>query len=623
MCGITGFYSSTHEISIESLHAATNAIAHRGPDGQGIFYKNNIGLGHTRLSIIDLSNNASQPMHSINNNLTIVFNGEIYNYRELKLELQSAGYNFKNNSDTEVIIVGYEHWGTGIFQKLNGIFSIAIWDNTIDKLILVRDRFGVKPLYLYYDNNQLFFGSEIKSILAFNNYNKQISKQGFHEFLYFGNALGENTLFQNIKKLTPGHWIEFDATGAKESVFWKHEDVIQNNGTIAESINTTSFLLENAVKRQLISDVPVGVFLSGGVDSTAITAFASKHYSGKIKTFTAGFDFADGHDELSIAATSARLFNTEHHELKIQGADIIDTINTLVMHHDEPFSDAANIPLYLLTKELKSTCKVILQGDGADELFGGYSTHELMSNYSLYKTGIKALLPIKKFIPSLFVRTKLDRFSPLFSITDLGRFYARLLSPESDEINPPTNLLSDEVKQIIITSNPFTSYKKAAQRFSYHHSRLQQLLWIDSMILLPDQFLEKVDKSTMANGIEIRVPFLDNDLASFALSLPSNYKMLHGHRKHILKKSLEGIVPNTILNARKKGFGVPYHNWLRGPLYEFMCDNLLEKNNKNFLNLTEIENRIKAHKSNEWNWGITLWKLLNFTIWKTKYNMNF
>ncbi|CAG0905860.1 unnamed protein product, partial [Darwinula stevensoni] len=441
---ILGGYFKSEErlLSKDSLIEATNSIRHRGPDDAGYYEDENVGLGHRRLSIIDLSSAGHQPMTSANGRYIIAYNGEIYNYLQLKQELQSNGFQFRSQSDTEVVVNGFEYWGSAIFEKLNGIFAISIWDQAEKKLILARDRMGVKPLYYWHENDLLLFGSEIKTILSYDIVKRKINLQSFHEFLYYGYALGENTMFSGIKKILPGQYLEISKDKVMTKKFWSINNIntiSQNSIKESTAISQTKSLLESAVSRQLVSDVPVGVFLSGGIDSSAITAFASKHYAGKLKSYSAGFDFDGGHNELPLASKIAKKFGTQHHELMVQGKDITDIIKKMIYHHDEPFSDAANIPLYLMTQHVKNDCKVVLQGDG-------------------------------------------------------------------------------------------------------------------------DQFLEKVDKSTMANGVEVRVPFLDNDLASFALALPSELKVKNGVKKYLLKKALDGILPNEVLYGPKKGFGVPYQN---------------------------------------------------------------
>ncbi len=621
MCGITGYYKFVERSSL-NLKAATNAITHRGPDSVGYYEDEIVGLGHRRLSILDLTSTGFQPMYSNNKRFIIIFNGEIYNYRSIRDELNQLGYQFDGTSDTEVIINGFEIWGNNIFKKLNGIFSIAIFDKSEQKLTLARDRLGVKPLY-YFKNEVCFaFGSEIKSLLKYECVNSTLNHHSFHEFIYYGYGLGEKTMYNDIFKLESGSLIEISKNSYSISYYWKHEDVIlqsEDNISLSEAVSRTKVLLEEAVKSQLVSDVPVGVFLSGGIDSSAITAFASKHYAQKLKTFSAGFDFDEGHNELPLAAKVAKQFDTDHSEIFIKGKDLPAIIEQMVLQHDEPFSDAANIPLYLMTKEIKQRCKVILQGDGGDELFGGYPRYHMLHNLKWYKLLFSSLNFFEPLIPSKYVREKTKRFYPIF--TSNNNLFAKLLTEDQEDI--PELSFSKELRFLIKDQLPFIHYSKMSKRFDYLEDDVQKLLWIDTKIILPDQFLEKVDKSTMANGVEVRVPFLDNHLVEFALSLPSKYKLHKGIKKYLLKKALEGTVPNEVLYGPKKGFGVPYQNWLRGPLKEFMKDMIYSQSikDKNLFDYKVLTQRIEEHCTNKANWGFHLWKILNFCIWIDKYSI--
>lgn len=625
MCGITGYYKSEDRLlSKDSLIEATNSIRHRGPDDAGYYEDENVGLGHRRLSIIDLSSAGHQPMTSANGRYIIAYNGEIYNYLQLKQELQSNGFQFRSQSDTEVVVNGFEYWGSAIFEKLNGIFAISIWDQAEKKLILARDRMGVKPLYYWHENDLLLFGSEIKTILSYDIVKRKINIQSFHEFLYYGYALGENTMFSGIKKILPGQYLEISKDKVVTKSFWSINNIntISQNG-IKEStaISQTKSLLESAVSRQLVSDVPVGVFLSGGIDSSAITAFASKHYAGKLKSYSAGFDFDGGHNELPLASKIAKKFGTQHHELMIQGKDITDIIKKMIHHHDEPFSDAANIPLYLMTQHVKNDCKVVLQGDGGDELFAGYPRYHIMSKYNQYKFIFTTLNAVKSLIPSKYVRNKTERFYPLFKNDQSKIRFAKFLTEEREGI--PEELFTENIQKNFLQTNPFKRYEEVTKELDFLSDNVQKLLWLDTKIILPDQFLEKVDKSTMANGVEVRVPFLDNDLASFALALPSELKVKNGVKKYLLKKALDGILPNEVLYGPKKGFGVPYQNWLKGPLKSFMEEIFNDPKiiQINIFDYKVLNIRVEEHCSGKRDWGFLLWKMMNLCLWLELYQL--
>jgi asparagine synthase (glutamine-hydrolysing) len=627
MCGIAGFcrFDSEGAKGID-LVAATRAIAHRGPDDEGIWQGRHVGLGHRRLSIIDLSPLGHQPMVSASGRYQIVFNGEIYNFLELRRDLEKGGVVFRGNSDTESLVNGYECWGKDLFARLNGIFAFAIWDTREEKLIAVRDRMGVKPFNYRYDRGTFAFGSEIKAILHLGSASRKLDAQGFHEFLYYGNALGENTLFAGVKKLLPGEWLEVSREGLRFGSYWKHEDIqLQPVTSASESaaIDSTRRLLEQAVQRQLVGDVPVGVFLSGGIDSSAITAFATRNSPNSLDTWSAGFDFDDGHNELPMAARVAKTFGTRHHELRIQGNELPDVIRRMVQQHDEPFGDAANIPLYLMTREIRDSCKVILQGDGGDELFGGYNRYHLLKRQSRYAGVLKFLNLIPKAMLPGRLRNQIRRFHSVFSTRDRGTRLARFLTIEESGDRGPERLLARSMQLLIRETSPSRRYEALARRFQSLDD-VQQLFWLDSLIILPDQFLEKVDKSTMANGVEVRVPFLDNDLAEFALGLPSGLKVYGGEKKYLLKKAVRGIVPDEVLDAPKKGFGVPYYNWIKGPLKSFMMDifNSPAIRKRELLAGDVLKCRIDDHCAGRDDWGFQLWKLMNFCLWVEMYDID-
>lgn len=625
MCGICGYFAFEETKKEFNLQEMTDIISHRGPDDSGTFIDDFVGLGHRRLSIIDLSHSGHQPMITEDKTCVIVFNGEIYNHISIRNELVSKGFKFVGTSDTEVILHGYSYWGVEILKKLNGIFAIAIFDRNKKRLLIARDRFGVKPLYYVNTDSEFVFSSEIKSILKSKVYTPKLSHASLHEFLYYGYALENRTMYKDIFKLLPGHYAIIEDNKCSVYKFYKPEDLIEDKiiFTETEAIYKTRELLETAVKNQLMSDVPVGVFLSGGIDSSSITAFASKHYNGKLKTYSAGFDFNDGHNELPLAKKLAKLYNTEHSEVFIKGADLPDIVKKLIFQHDEPFSDAANIPLYLLSKQVNQDCKVILQGDGGDELFGGYSRYHILKKINIYRNILGIANFLKPLIPIHSIKTRVERFHNLLSYKDSSKLFAFLLTLETEK-DSPLKVLEYSFRMKLSLSNPFEYYDKLAKRFSGLKDLSQQMLWIDTMIILPDQFLEKVDKSTMANGVEVRVPFLDNDLSSFAMSLPTSIKLKNGVQKYILKKSLEGIVPDEVLYGVKKGFGVPFQNWLKGPLYELLIDSIYNPKikNMNFLNYQQIDFLIKEHKNGNKDNGFMLWKLMNLCIWIDLYKID-
>jgi asparagine synthase (glutamine-hydrolysing) len=622
MCGITGYVDFSGRIFSDThLSGMTDTLWHRGPDMGNCLREQYVGLGHRRLSILDLSTAASQPFRSRDGRFVVVFNGEIYNFRELRCDLQKLGYMFKTTSDTEVLVHGYEQWGDSLFPLLNGIFAFAIWDRSLESLTLVRDRFGVKPCYYQFHSNGILFGSEIKAILAGSNSRRRIHPTALHEFLYYGNPTGNQTLFEGICKLTPGTFLRVDRNGNKQSAYWRLEDVVPLDLCEQEAIDELRRRLDSAISGQLVSDVPVGVFLSGGIDSSCVTAFAARHYSGKLKTFSASFDF-EIHNELDQARMVAEHFGTEHHELHIRGGQVEAVIESLIACHDEPFSDAANIPLYLLCRELGGSPKVILQGDGGDEMFAGYRRYSYLSLPKRTELTLRIGRYVHALLPHNSAWHRRQRFMNAILERDSGMKMARLLTTESPE-ESPLRILSAEWRDGIQRTDPFIVYRECNHRFS-HLDPVQKMLYTDAGVVLPQQFLEKVDKSTMAHGIESRVPFLDHQVSDFAMGVSSQLKTRNGESKRLLKAALRGTVPETILNAPKRGFGVPYGNWLRKPLAGFLRSVLLDTSqvHSTLFNRTVLEHCVTEHVKGRRDFGFLLWKALNLALWCDRYHVH-
>lgn len=621
MCGICGFIGEP--TSSRKAEKALHLIAHRGPDAHDHYINEDVFLGHARLAIIDLSSAANQPMVSEDSRFIIVYNGEIYNFKELRKELLNQGVIFKTVSDTEVIVNGFSVWGNDVFGKLNGIFGLAIWDKDRKQLTLARDRFGVKPLYYSSQNGKLAFGSEAKTILEFLPSNI-INNQAFREFLDYGNPLGTQTMFEGIIEVSPGTILTHSKGETREIRFWDINTLQPIDVRDAEAIEKTSYALENAVKRQLVSDVPIGVFLSGGIDSSLVTAYASKHIQGgKLSTYTAAFDFDIGVNELEIAKKVANHFGTDHHELFIEGKNLEQTVADLVVHHDSPFSDAANIPLYLLTKQLDSSIKVILQGDGGDEFFAGYRRYQLLEKYGsgVNRNMFKALASVTnltKLIPS-----RVRRMMTAFGSKDDIELMALLLTVDTCD-RSAYGSLNEDMKKRFGLFDPYQWYRQL-DSIAPAENMIQRMLYLDTQTILPRTFLEKVDKSTMANSIEVRVPLLDNDLTDFVLRLPSHQKIRGGEKKWLLKSALRGTVPDFVLDGKKTGFGVPYENWIKGPLYEMYQDAISDEafRSLNLFNKTTLDKYMKEHKNGAENNGFILWKVFQFALWTSKYKMSF
>jgi len=629
VCGIAGAVFKENVIvdaKIKLLNKSLDLIRYRGPDNKGVYMWNNVGLGHVRLSIIDVTKSGHQPMVSSNDENVISYNGEVYNYRELKKDSNLVNEVYASETDTEVILKGFNFYGTEFFKKLNGMFAFVLLDKKTNKLFIVRDRFGVKPLHYYENKKGIFFGSEIKSVLCLVEDRVSMNTDVLSEWSYYGNSLGENTFYKGIKKLLPGHFLEIDLNTFKLDChsYWQPESLALKNNTNSCGVDTivknVKELLENSVKRQLVSDVPVGVFLSGGIDSSAITAFAAKHYGSQLKTYSVGFDFDKGVNELPNAKKIAEKFGTDHHELKISGYDLVDTLELLVHHHDAPFSDAANIPLFLLGKKVNGEVKVVLQGDGGDEIFAGYKRYQTLSSKWLWGAAAPLLASFHDYLPHNKAFYLRQRYINALKSKDDSELMALLLTTEHKEFDP-RQIFSKDIRHALADIDPFGAYVKCDQRFE-SMNLVQRMLITDTQIILPDIFLEKVDRSTMASSIEVRVPFLDYELTDYVMSLPSSLKVKRGQKKWLLKKALIGIVPDDILFDKKRGFGVPYQYWLKGPLNELFYDKLaqLDASGNKILDFEKIRILMNEHVKGIREHGFLLWKTLNLMIWLSKHS---
>lgn len=620
MCGICGIVDfGSAPIDEEVLWSMTRTLRHRGPDDEGVELLGPAGLGQTRLSIIDLSSAGHQPMQSQDGRVTLVYNGEIYNFPRLREQLETEGVAFRGRSDTEVVLKAYVRWGTDAFSMFEGMFALAIWDAASQQLHLARDRFGIKPLYHYSLSSGLVFGSEIKALLASRRLRRRLNWHALHEYLYYGNALGPNTLFGGVVRLLPGHYLTLDRDGSVTSAYWSVEAVEPVTDDLEQATAVVRQRLETAVKEHLISDVPVGVFLSGGIDSSAVTAFASRHYTGRLKTYSVGFDFDKGVNELPKARKVAERLETEHTELHLAGGDMADVIQQLIRCHDEPFGDAANIPLYLLCRELKGSVKVVLQGDGGDEIFAGYRRYNVLCYERFWRWIAQISVALPTFRTGGLPYDRAMRFFQAMGHPDPAMRLALLMTEEPCN-KPPTRVFSDEARRMLQNHDPFGRYRGMHKRLSQFDA-VQRSLYTDTQVLLPDTFLEKVDKPTMAHSIEVRVPMLDANLTSYVMGLPSNLKVRSGQKKWILRRALRGIVPDAILDGPKTGFGVPYGYWLRKPLADYTREVLLDPaaDRWDLFDRGALALCLEEHTSGRKNNGFLLYKLLNLAIWHHAY----
>ncbi len=595
MCGIAGFLCSQNNSflkNLENLHNIKDILYHRGPDDHGIWYNNNemVAFGHTRLSIQDLSPAGHQPMKSLSNRYLMVYNGEIYNHLDLRNKLNSLSPNilWKGKSDTETLLNSFDFWGIEkTLEKCSGMFSIAVWDLLNKELILIRDRFGEKPLYFGIVENNFIFGSELKVFKKITKFENEISRDSLNLFLRFAYVPGPKSIYKNIFKLSPGAILKIDKANLNKIInfsgnnyekfkinkWWNAKNVFNSKSSdlyVNEqiAINDTEKLLTNSIKSQLISDVPVGAFLSGGIDSSIVSTLMQKNLSTKIETFTIGFDNRD-YDESIYAKKIANHLGTDHNELILNQKETLNIIPSLANVYDEPFADSSQIPTILISKFAKQKITVALTGDGGDELFGGYNRYifsknfwQLMSNFPfLLRRGFAHSLdifPVEllnkfSFIFNVFAKSKVSFFGDKVSkfshkmkfVKNIDDLFLSLLSTYQ---NPTSLVLNsiDESKKIFKEKNElnYTNYESF-------------MMFIDSQSYLPDDILCKVDRAAMSVSLETRVPFLDQNVVEHSWRIPTKMKIKNNEGKWILKQILSKYVPRDLTERPKMGFGIP------------------------------------------------------------------
>jgi asparagine synthase (glutamine-hydrolysing) len=581
MCGICGKLNFDQDSSVNPslIQAMLDTIRHRGPDDEGIYSATQVGLGHRRLSIIDLST-GHQPLSNEDGTVWIVFNGEIYNYQELRPFLLSKGHTFKTQTDTEVIVHLYEELGPQCLGKLRGMFAFAIWDEKAKTLFLARDRVGIKPLYYCLTNTSVVFASEIKAILADPTVERAISSQIIDRFLTFMYLPGEETLLKGISKLAPGHY--FVAKDGRPEIrqYWDLEfSKPDEKPSQKEAERQLIDLLAETVEQHMIADVPVGVLLSGGVDSTAVLSFAVERTQKEVSSYTVGFSDPSVGDERPYARLAADTFSTRHHDMTISAADFAAFMPQYVWHMEEPVCEPPAVALYFVSKMARHYVKVLLSGEGGDEAFAGYSNYRNL----LWLERVKRSLPplngafarALSLTSSLFHSPRMGKYVPLMKASFPEYYYSRTSNPYQPIRNGLGNLYSDDFARSIDRENTV----KPVRRLQAHvrgQNTLDAMLYIDTKTWLPDDLLIKADKMTMANSLELRVPLLDHKVLEFAAALPPNLKVRGFTTKYLAKTALGRRVPKAILNRRKVGFPVPYEPWLRKELRGWVHEVLLD-----------------------------------------------
>jgi asparagine synthase (glutamine-hydrolysing) len=626
MCGIAGFAEGqpragwTGVDAVEDdtalLRAMCAAIRHRGPDDEGIRVMPGAALGMRRLSIIDLAT-GHQPMHNEDSTVWVVFNGEIYNYAELRADLARRGHRFYTASDTETIVHAYEEWGEGAFSRLRGMFGIALWDTRDGSLLLARDRVGIKPLHFAVAGGRLYFGSEIKSILAADAVEPALDFQALDHYLSFLYTPRDASIFAGIRKLPPGHFLRWRNGRLDIRRYWELPAEEHTPASEEEAVEALRGVLRDAVRSHLMSEVPLGAFLSGGVDSSLVVGLMAEASSRPVRTFSIGFD-DPRYDELEHAGLVARHFGTEHHEFIVK-PDALTIIDDLIRHFDEPFGDSSAIPTWYVSEIARRHVTVVLSGDGGDELFGGYerySPHPRIAAFDRWSP------PASRSVASLVW--------PLLPHGVTGKnFLRRAARDERGRYLDQIGYFQRDEKEALLTGDVRgrIAGTDAEARLASHFGRFGRLPWPGQMMnfdfetYLPEDILTKVDRMSMAHSIESRVPLLDNDVVDFAARLPAALKIRNGRKKHILKEAAAGLVPASILARRKQGFAVPVGGWFRGDLREFFSDVLLSARarERGYFQPRFVERLVREHVTSRRDHTLRLWGLVVFELWHREY----
>jgi asparagine synthase (glutamine-hydrolysing) len=623
MCGIAGFVEAPDlaapfgAAARQTLvQAMCDAIRHRGPDDQGIWTGEGVAIGMRRLSIIDLAT-GHQPIHNEDRSVWIVFNGEIYNFQELRHTLTGCGHRFYTATDTEAIVHAYEQWGPAAIGRLRGMFGLAIWDTRTRTLLLARDRIGIKPLHYAQAGGRLYFGSEIKSILQAADVPRDLDPDALDHYLSFLYTPCDGTIFSGIGKLPPGHLLLYQDGRLRIEQYWQVPTEENFRGTEADATVQLREVLAGAVRSHLVSDVPLGAFLSGGIDSSVVVGLMAEAGGPPVKTFSIGFD-EPAFDELEHARRVARHFGTDHHEFVVK-PDAIRILDEVIAHFDEPFADSSAIPTWYVSEMARRHVTVVLSGDGGDELFGGYDRyvpHPRVVAFDRY--GPKALRRVAALAGARLPHgARGKNFLRHVGRDDRGRYIDAIRLFSADE---KPALLSADVFRRLGSPDPEQRLADRFERFR-HLAWPSQMMRFDAETYLPEDVLTKVDRMSMAHSIESRVPLLDNDVIAFASTLPAAMKIKNGRRKHILKEVAATLLPREVIDRRKQGFGVPIGVWFRGNLRELFADTLLSARTlqRGYFQPSFVRLLVDEHLSGKRDHTLRLWQLVVFERWHRQY----
>lgn len=622
MCGICGKlnFNINNEVDKGLIKKMCETLVHRGPDDEGYYINKNIGLGMRRLSIIDL-NTGHQPISNENQKIWIVFNGEIYNYKELKQDLIKKGHQFKTGSDTEAIIHLYEEYDVDCLKLLRGMFAFALWDGDRERLFLARDRVGKKPLIYTAANNSIIFASELKAVIQDNSVKKEIDFDALDQYMSFQFVPAPYTIFKGINKLPPASYLLCEKGNIIVKRYWQldfNSKIIMSEDEYAEGILRE---LEEAVKLRMISDVPLGALLSGGIDSSAVVAIMARLSDKPIKTFSIGFE-EEEYSEIKYARIVAEQFKTEHHEFIVK-PDIIKILPELSWYYDEPFADKSAVPSYYVAREAGRHLKVVLNGDGGDEAFAGYGRYDFRNNIaSLLPSSLKVQL-MRQTIKNYFkVSDKSKLVSKMIKKIALNQFPVSrsIIFPEFFSGREKYNLYTQNARETLnnTISNKIDELLNGVEDIK---EPIDAMINIDFNHYLSGDLLLKMDIASMANSLEARSPFLDHKLLEFSMNIPCSFKIKNGARKYILKRALSDILPDGILNRNKMGFSIPLIYWLRNELKGFAYQTILNDSDgiKQFFNLNYVKQLLDEHTSARKNHALRIWSLIVFEMWYRRF----
>ena len=623
MCGIHGFYQLDGTAAPrEWLARMGDVTTHRGPDDSGAHADGRCAIGMRRLSIIDLSG-GHQPLANHDNTLVVVCNGEIYNFRELRRELQSQGHHFRTESDSEVVLHGYAQWGESFVERLNGMFGFAIWDARRQTLLVGRDRLGVKPIYWLNDGKRVAFASEAKALLELPGVAREVDPTALAAYLELGYVPAPLSIFRGIQKLPIASILKVAPDGVSVQSYWQPPTTVDTSVSPTDWALRVREQLEESVRMQMVSDVPIGAFLSGGVDSSAVLAFMTKHTSAPVKTYSIGFDGGAAerfYNELDNAREVSKLFGTDHHEILVK-PDVVRLLPKLLWHMDEPIADSAFVTTYLVAEFARRDVKVILSGVGGDELFGGYRRY-LGEHYMRYVNWLPQ--PVKRGAAWLADMLPSDRHSKWLNYSRLAKnFLGAAAAPFAERYRAYVGVYSAEEASAMMLRPPKQRLDAIAESFARvgGEDALARMFAVDASTQMPDDLLMLTDKMTMATSLECRVPLLDHQLVELAAAIPASVKVAGGELKSLMKRALADVLPPEVLHRPKRGFGAPMGAWLKGALAN-MLESALSRasiESRGLLHAAPIARLIADHRANRIDGTDKLLALLNLEIWCRVY----